>query len=338
MLATLTGVDLDAFVQTHAREWSRLEQLTRRRRLSAAEADELVSLYQQVATHLSVVRSAAPDPGLVQRLSMLVNRARQAVSGRREPVWHGVGRFFAVELPAALYRAGPATVAVALVFLLVAGASGWWVAATPEAQAGFGTPAQIRQLCDVEFAAYYSENPAASFAGLVWTNNAWIAAQSIAFGITGLFPAYVFLSNAVNVGATGGVMASCGNLGTFFSFITPHGLLELTAVFVALAAGLRLFWALVDPGPRPRVEALGAEGRAMIGIALGLVPVLFVSGLVEAYVTPAPLPTWARIAIGALVWAAFIAYAAVIGGRAVRRGETGDVRRETRGDLDLVAG
>ncbi|WP_380167514.1 stage II sporulation protein M [Jannaschia sp. R86511] len=331
-------MDVDAFVQAHSGEWARLEQLLKRGRLDAAEADELVSLYQRVATHLSVVRSSAPDPSLVARLSTLVNRARQAVAGSREPVWRDVARFFVVEFPAALHRAGRLTVAVAVAFVLIGGVSGWWVAANPDVQASLASDADIRALCEVQFEAYYSENPAASFAGQVWTNNAWIAAQSIAFGITGIFPVYVFVTNAIGVGSTGGLMASCDRLDLFFGLITPHGLLELTAVFVALAAGLRVFWAWVDPGPRSRVEALGQEGRAMIGIAVGLVPVLLVSGVVEAYVTPSPLPTWARIAVGAVVWGAFVAYVVVLGGRAVRAGETGDLRKELRGDRDLVSG
>ncbi|MGJ7440293.1 stage II sporulation protein M [Aquipuribacter sp. MA13-6] len=331
-------MDVDAFVQAHSGEWARLEQLVKRGRLSATEADELVSLYQRVSTHLSVVRSSAPDPSLVARLSTLVNKARQAVTGSREPVWRDIARFFVLEFPAALYRSGRLTILVALSFVLIGTASGWWVAANPDVQASLASDAEIRQLCEVRFESYYSENPAASFAGQVWTNNVWVAAQSIAFGITGVFPVYVFVVNAIGVGSTGGLMASCDRLDLFFGLITPHGLLELTAVFVALAAGLRLFWAWIDPGPRSRLDALGQEGRAMIGIAVGLIPVLFLSGVVEAYVTPSPLPTWARIAIGFVVWAAFVAYVVVLGRRAVRAGETGDLRKELRGDRDLVAG
>jgi hypothetical protein len=53
--------------------------------------------------------------------------------------------------------------------------------------------------------------------------------------------------------------------------------------------------------------------------------VLLVSGVVEAFVTPSPLPTWARIGIGAVVWVAFLAYVLVLGGRANRAGDLGDV-------------
>ena len=156
-------VDVDAFVTAHSGEWARLEQLLRRRRLGADEADELVSLYQRVSTHLSVVRSSAPDPSLVARLSTLVNRARQAVAGSREPVWRDVARFFVVEFPAGLYRAGRLTIVIAASFLLIAGASGAWVANDPQVQASLASDAEIRLLCEVQFESYYSENPAASF-------------------------------------------------------------------------------------------------------------------------------------------------------------------------------
>jgi uncharacterized membrane protein SpoIIM required for sporulation len=331
-------VDLDAFVATHADEWQRLDRLSRRRSLTPGEVDDLVSLYQRTATHLSQVRSASPDPTLVARLSLIVNRARQRVTGVHEPAHREVARFFRWSFPAALYRLRWLTLAVTVAFVGIGWATGAWVAGSDEVRASMLSDGAIRQLCEVEFAAYYSSDPAGSFAARVWTNNAWIAAISIAFGITGVFPLVVFVQNALNVGMIGGLMASCGRLDLFFGLITPHGLLELTAVFVALAAGLRLFWAWIDPGPRPRLDSLATEGRALFGVALGLVPVLFVSGIVEAFVTPSPLPTWARITVGALVWAAFVAYGLVLGGRATRAGHTGDIRREFAGEVQPVAG
>ncbi|HEU5115522.1 MAG TPA: stage II sporulation protein M, partial [Isosphaeraceae bacterium] len=110
----------------------------------------------------------------------------------------------------------------------------------------------------------------------------------------------------------------------------PHGLLELTAVFVAAGTGLRLGWTLIDPGPRTRRAALAEEGRSAVGMAIGLALVLFVSGAIEGFVTPSALPTWARIGIGVTVELAFLAYVYVLGGRAVRAGETGDVAAAER--------
>ena len=66
--------------------------------------------------------------------------------------------------------------------------------------------------------------------------------------------------------------------------------------------------------------------------------VLLVSGIVEAFVTPSPLPTWALIAIGFLAWGAFMAYVFTVGRWAARRGSTGDISAADAGDLAPVAG
>jgi uncharacterized membrane protein SpoIIM required for sporulation len=331
-------VDLDAFVAVHGRDWDRLDELSRRRRLSGAEVDELVRLYQRAATHLSVVRSASPDAILVSRLSGTVARARGTVAGGHEPLWRELARLVTLSFPVAIYRARWWAAGAAAASLGVAAALGAWVATTPRAQAAVGTKAQIRQLVENDFESYYSENAAGGFAAQVWTNNAWVAALCFALGVTGVGVVYVLAQNAINLGVVGGLMAANDRLGLFFGLITPHGLLELTAVFVAAGAGLKVFWAWVDPGPRPRSRALGEEGRAMVTIAMGLVGVLLVSGIVEAFVTPSPLPTWARIGVGIAVWGAFLGYVAWFGRPAARAGETGDLSLELAGDVRPVAG
>ncbi|GAB3246326.1 stage II sporulation protein M [Kineosporia babensis] len=331
-------MDLDAFVAVHSADWDRLDRLTKRRRLSGAEVDEMVLLYQRAATHLSVVRSFSPDAGLVARLSGTVARARTAISGGNEPLLREFARMAAVSFPAAVYRsrwwALGATAGTVLVSFVVA----VWVAANPEVQAAFGTEQQIQQLVNNDFENYYSENAASGFAVQVWTNNAWVAALCFVLGITGIGVVWVLAQNALNLGLTAGLMAANDRLGLFFGLITPHGLLELTAVFVAAGAGLKVFWAWVDPGARTRARAVGEEGRAMVTIAIGLVVVLLVSGVVEAFVTPSPLPTWARIAIGFVVWAVFVGYIWRFGKPAAQAGETGDLAAELAGDVRPVAG
>ena len=329
---------MEAFVVAHQAEWDRLATLVRRRRrLTGAEADELVVLYQRASTHLSRLRTGAgTHPAQVARLATLVGRARSAVTGAHVPSWRLIARFFARDFPAAAYRARWWWLGTTTLSLLVALATGWWIARSPGVQTALLPPAAARALVQQQFQGYYTANPAASFAAQVWTNNVWVAAQSLIFGILlGLPTLWVLLQNAVNVGVNGGYLFAHGKGALFFSLILPHGMLELSAVFLAAAAGLRLGWTVIDPGPRRRGQALAEEGRAAVTIALGLIVVLGVSGLIEAFVTPSPLPTWARISIGAIALSAFIGYALVLGRRAVLAGLTGDI--EEAPDLVPVA-
>jgi uncharacterized membrane protein SpoIIM required for sporulation len=320
-------VELDSFVAAHRSEWDRLEALsTRRQRLSGEEADELVDLYQRTATHLSMVQSAAPDPAVVARLSSLLATARAAVTGASGASWSDVSRFFLRSFPVAVWRTRAWWIGVAVVTAVVALSIGAWVSHNPDVVAALSTPADLRRLVDQDFADYYTSNPAGSFAFKVWTNNAWVAALALVGGALLCVPGlYILWQNALNIGLVGGLMAYSGRLDLFFGLIAPHGLLELTAVFVAGGAGIRLGWQVVSPGPRPRSVALAEEGRSTLTIALGLVVVLLVSGLVEAFVTPSGLPTWARVGIGAIVWLTFLTYVVVLGRRAEGEGDMGDV-------------
>jgi uncharacterized membrane protein SpoIIM required for sporulation len=322
-------VDLDAFVAANEPTWKRLEQLVQRhRRLTGAEVDELVDLYQRTATHLSVVRTASGDGVLVGSLSSLVARARSAVIGAHAPAWRELVRFFTVSFPVAAYQARRWWFGAALASLLVAYVVGAWVVANPDVQASLGTPEEVRQLVQRDFADYYSQDPAASFAGQVWVNNAWVSLQVIASAILlGLPIPYILFTNVVNAGAIGGLMTAHGKSDVFWGLILPHGLLELTAVFLAAGAGMRLGWTVIDPGPRPRLEAVAEQGRVVISVGLGLVVVLLVSGLIEAVITPSGLPTWARIGVGVTAEVLFLAYVTVLGRRALAAGETGDIER-----------
>ena len=322
-------MDLDALVVARTPAWQRLDALVRTRRLTGAESDELVRLYRATATDLSAVRSAAPDPEVVTRLSQLLGRARARIAGSHEPRWAQVTRFAVVLLPAALYRLRWWTLGVAVAFVAIGVVTGWWVATNPTALDAMGSPAERQAYVDQAFSSYY--DPSAGFAAMVWSNNFWLTWLCIGGGITAVVPVFFLGYNAISVGAAGGLMAAYGHLGVFFQLILPHGLMELTSVFVAGAAGLRLFWAWIDPGPRPRSRALSDEGRSMITVAVGLVVTLAASGLVEAFVTGSGLPWGVKIAIGALVVAAFWAYTLILGRRAVRSGETGDLAADLAG-------
>ena len=314
------------FVLTHRAGWDRLDRLIkRRRRLSGAEVDELVELYQRVATQLSVLRSNGADPALIGRLSALVAQARGVVTGAHAPLTTELIRFWTVSFPVVAYRARRWWLATAVAFLGVAALIALWVAGNPEVQAMVATPAEIDQLVNHDFESYYSDHPAGSFALQVWVNNAWVAARCIAFAVVlGLPIPVLLLANAANLGAALGLMFDAGKGGFMLGLLTPHGLLELTAVFLAGAVGMRLGWTVIAPGDRPRREVLAEQGRAVVAVAVGLVVVLGVSGLIEALVTPSPLPTSLRVGIGVIAEAVFLAYIVGFGRRAVAAGESGD--------------
>lgn len=231
-----------------------------------------------------------------------------------------------MSFPVVAYRAWRWWLVTAVVFFAVSAVIGFWVAGSPDVRSALGTPSEIDELVNRDFAAYYSENPAASFAFRVWVNNSWVAAQCIAFAVLlGVPIPWVLFNNAANLGVTGGLMVHAGKADVLFGLLTPHGLLELTAVFLAAAVGMRLGWTVVSPGDRPRGQVLAEQGRAVVSVAIGLVVVLLVCGLIEALVTPSTLPTFARIGIGTAAEIAFLAYVVILGRRASRAGQTGDV-------------
>ena len=186
-------------------------------------------------------------------------------------------------------------------------------------------PEQVDQLVNEDFENYYSEYAASHFALQVWVNNAWVSALCLALGILGVPVIYLLFQNISNLAVIGSIMIRHDHGGHFFGLILPHGLLELTAVFVAAGTGLRLFWSWIEPGDLSRTQSIAREGRTAGTVALGLVAVLFVSGVIEAFVTPSSLPTEARVGIGILAELCFFAYVFGLGRAAYRRGHTGDV-------------
>lgn len=133
-------------------------------------------------------------------------------------------------------------------------------------------------------------------------------------------------------------MTAYDRLDVMILYILPHGLLEMTCIFVAAAAGLHMFWAWVAPGRRTRSSALAAEGRALATVAIGLVFALALAGAVEGFVTGQPWPWWLKIGIGAVALGVLLFWMLVLGRRAARAGETGDLTEYEARTPTLVSG
>jgi len=305
-------MDVDTFLATNQASWDRLSQLVRRGsrkvgRLSPDELEELVALYQRAATHLSYARTTYRDPALTASLSSLVARAGAVVYGSRPRTLRAVGRFFAVTFPAAVWYSRRFVAVSAALFLIPAFAVGLWIANSPRAVEATGPKAVREAYVNQDFQQYYRSAPASQFASQVFTNNVQVSIFAFAAGIALCVPtAFILMFNGANVGVAGGLFASVGQQLKFWGLILPHGMLELTAVFIAGGAGLRLGWTLIDPGDRTRRNALAEEGRRALAIVAGLVVVFLAAGTIEGFVTGSSLPTWARVGIGALGEAALL--------------------------------
>ena len=246
-------MDLDVFVTAHRAEWDRLDALLRRRRrLTGAEADELVALYQRTATHLSLLQSSAPDPALTSRLT----HSWPAPAARSPAPARPPGATPPASSPRASRRGLPLAPLVdphRVLSTAVAALIGWWISHPPRGAVGDRAPRSElrehdpprRRVRDVLL-----QPPRRSFAAQVWTNNAQAAAMCLVLGaFLGLPVLWILFQNMLNLGVGIGLMSSAGRLDTFLGLILPHGLLELTAVFVAAGTGLRLGLDPHRPGP-----------------------------------------------------------------------------------------
>lgn len=329
-------MDIDQFLARNTPTWNRLHHLTHRagggvRRLSGGELRELISLYQRTAGHLSYAQTNFNDPILTARLSQQLAASGAIIYGTRPRSLRAAGQFFTRTFPAALWRIRGFVAVSAVLTLGPTIAVGVWLANSPSALDA-SAPAAVRQAyVNQDFAAYYSSEPAAAFATEVFKNNINVATLAFAGGILLCIPtALLLVTNGASLGQAAGLFAAAGQMAKFYGLILPHGLLELTSVIIAGAAGLRLGWAVIDPGDRSRATAIAEEGRRSVVLVLGVIGTLLVAGVIEGFVTGSSLPTVVRVGIGVAVEVAFVVYAVGLGRSAANEGFTGALKEGRR--------
>lgn len=318
-------MDIDVLRVSGKAEWKRLNELTRKRSLTGEQIDELDRLYRVVTTDLARVRTVSPDPDVIAELSRTLSAARGRLVGTGGLTGAVIARFFAVSLPLTLYRIRWVTLAIMAVFIAISAIQAHYLMTTPDAMNALGTPEQLRNYAHSSFVEYYHQDTRSEFGLSVWANNSWIALQGVATGITGVYPLWLLWQNATVLGNVAGIVIAYGGPWHFFRFILPHGLPELTAIFMSLAAGLRVFWALLVPGEATRFQAVGSAARASITAAVGCAILLAGSGFLEGFVTPSELPDALKITLGTLLTVATWAYTLILGSRAHWAQESADV-------------
>jgi uncharacterized membrane protein SpoIIM required for sporulation len=304
-------VNLEAFEAERSHHWRELQDALARakgkpERLGPDGVLRLGGLYRQAAADLAFARRRFPGDPVVARLESLVVQGRGAVYGQgsrsstlRAFVSRGYWRRLA-EQPMALLAAWLLVLLPALGGAVwAAGDAGAALGVVPgDLQGAAEPPAKGRDLGAAEGAEF-------SFA--VLTNNIQVTFLAFAGGIAfGLATVAALVFNGLILGVVGGAAFDAGNGDAFLRLVSAHGPLEISCIAIGGAAGLRMGWALIAPGTRPRRRALVQEARNAVEIALGTAPWLVLCGFAEGYLTGPELPLAVQLGIGvglaALFW------------------------------------
>lgn len=152
-----------------------------------------------------------------------------------------------------------------------------------------------------------SMKPYASSA--IMTNNIAVSLAACASGmLAGIGPVYMMLFNGLLIGVVASACHRADMSVALWSFVTPHGVLELPAIFIAGGAGLLLGKAILFPGTMPRRDAIADAGSSAVRLLLGVVPILVIAGLIEGFVSPTATPVVAKFAIGGSLFVLFAFY------------------------------
>jgi uncharacterized membrane protein SpoIIM required for sporulation len=296
-------VNLDAFLRERQDRWRELEELVRRarrrpERLGPDGVRRLGAMYRAAAADLALARRRFAGDPVVARLAALVGKARPLVydtDRRAGSVGEFVSRGFWRRV-----RERPVLLLVAATLLFGPWAlAGVWAARDPGAALAVAPEGFRRWSEPREREASPSTEESAAFASDIFTNNIRVSILAFAAGIAaGLGAAFVLLFNGVLLGVVSGLAVEAGNGRLLLEWVPAHGVLELSCIVVAGAAGLRMGWALVSPGHRRRGAALVAEARPAAEMVIGTSAWLVVAGLLEGFVSPSGAGLTTRIAVG----------------------------------------
>jgi len=317
--------------------WERLESLLRRAqaglsRLNGTELQELGLLYRQTASDLSTVIEDPSSAQLAAYLNQLLGRSHNLLYMGQRPTRRGILSFYRDTYPRVFREMLPLTALATGLFVLAAMA-GWAVTAR---DAGFAHLLLGPRLMEsIERRQMWTESvvaikPVAS--SFITTNNLSVAFTTFALGITGVGTLWMILFNGLLLGVVGEATWRAGMALSLWSFVAPHGVLELPAICIAGGAGLEMARGLLFPGMLPRRESLVRAGRRAVRLVLGTIPLLLVAGTIEGFFSPTKAPVAMKFSLAAVLFAALLAYLFAGGTRGTKLAAKG---RRTKADFDL---
>ncbi|HEX5706806.1 MAG TPA: stage II sporulation protein M [Pyrinomonadaceae bacterium] len=313
----------DRFIHERKGAWQRLEDLlalldsTSLRRLNREEVRELGRIYRRTASDLAIARAESRDPRLVNYLNSLVIRAHgriyraDASEGRRRAL-----NFFARGFPQTFrrtWRYTAASFAVFTFFFLVGYLGTWHDADFSEIA---GVDPWFRQTMIERGVRWWERLNEAKQVGAsgIMTNNIYVTFLAFAYGaMLGIGTLLVMAVNGLSIGAVLALTFRAGYGHELATFMAGHGVIELTCIFIAGGAGLLFGTAVLFPGDLSRFDALRLRGRDAIQLVMGCVPLLAVAGVIEGFISPAPIAPAIKYAVAASTGLALYSYLLLAG-------------------------
>ncbi|HXW18265.1 MAG TPA: stage II sporulation protein M [Candidatus Acidoferrales bacterium] len=295
--------------------WSRLEQLVSRSKtggvssLDHHELQELGLLYRQTASDLATVREDITSPQLAAYLNQLLGRAHNLIYMGHRPKISGLVKFYSQTYPRIFRETLPET-ALAFAIFAVTAIAAWAITIHDPAFAHrLLGPKMMETIERREMWTHSIVAIKPLAASGIMTNNLTVAFAAFAYGVTaGIGTIWMMALNGLLIGVIGAATWKAGMAGQLWSFVAPHGVLELPAIFIAGGAGLAIARGMLFPGLLPRRESLARAGGRAARLLLGTIPMLIVAGVIEAFLSPSEIPAWMKYLFAAVMFAALITY------------------------------
>ena len=279
------------------------------RRLGRAELKALGPLYRRAAADLAYVRLRGGDTHLVLYLNDLVTRAHGVLYAERGPgamrLWH----FISAGFPRLLRRRAVYILLAAALFFVGGVIGGAITAANPERGRIFLGERAGETDFYKDLSKTQTPDQMPVMAVTLMQNNIRVAILAFAVGILGGLPTlYILFANGLPIGALAVLQHNVGYDAILWSFLLPHGVPELSAIFIAGGAGMIIGHALVAPGELSRGDAIKRAGHDAVRLLFGTVMLLIIAGFIESFVSPSALPIPFKFAFAALMAAALWGY------------------------------
>lgn len=294
--------------------WARLEQLVQisGRGVSAlrhSELQELGLLYRQTASDLAAVREDASSKQLAVYLNQLLGRSHNLIYHGQKKKVSGIVHFYGETYPRVFRETLPLTL-IAMAIFAVTGIAAWIVTTHDPgfAQRLLG-PGMMETIERREMWTHsvIAVKPLASSG--IMTNNLSVAFSTFALGITaGLGTIWMLVFNGLLIGVIGAATWKAGMALQLWSFVAPHGVLELPAIFISGGAGLEIARGLLFPGFLPRKQSLAQAGGRGARLLLGTIPMLVVAGVIEGFFSPSGAPVKMKFLLAAVLFTALLSY------------------------------